>query len=206
MKTEIIIVDDHVLFNNGLKQILSDNFEIIDQIFDGKDLIPSLLKKTPKIVLLDINLPSIKGLELAKELKKSFPPLKVIIISMYSESAFVTAAKELDVDGYILKDSDSDYLISVINLVLEGEKVFDKKLNSDKPNLHHDDYFAKTYSLSKREVEIIGFLKNGNSASQIANLLYISFETVKSHKKNIYLKLNINKLTEVVQFAIDNNL
>jgi DNA-binding NarL/FixJ family response regulator len=206
MKPRIIIVDDHTLFNNGLKQILCDDFDIIDQIFDGKEVIPTILLKIPDLILLDINLPNIKGIEIAKELKRSFDKLKVVFITMYNESAFVKAAKDVNADGYILKDSESDFLINSLKSILAGSIIFDTKLNSEKPNLHHDDFFAKTYSLSKREVEIIAFLKNGESSAQIAQRLFISYETVKSHKKNIYFKLGINKLTELMQFAVQHGM
>ena len=117
MKPKIIIADDHTLFNNGLKQILSNDFDVIAQIFDGKEVIPTLLQRLPELLLLDINLPHIKGLEIAKELKHSFEQLKVVFITMYSESAFVKAAKEVNADGYILKDSESDFLINSLNVI-----------------------------------------------------------------------------------------
>lgn len=121
---------------------------------------------------------------------------------MYSEDSFVKAAKDLNVDGYILKESESDFLIASLKSILAGNCIFDPKLNSSKSNLHHDDYFVKEFSLSKREIEIIKLLINGHSSVQIAEKLFVSFETVKSHKKNIYFKLGINKLADLVQFAI----
>ena len=206
MKPEIIIADDHKLFNEGLKQILCDDFEITAQVFDGRDVLPAVLEKTPQLILLDINLPGLKGLEIARELKPSFPKLKIAFITMYSEEAFVKAAKDIEVDGYILKESESDFLISSLKSILEGNTIFDPKLNVPFQNLHHEDYFVKEFSLSKREVEIIGLLKDGDSATRIAKKLNVSFETIKSHKKNIYLKLKINKLTELVQFAVANGI
>ena len=98
------------------------------------------------------------------------------------------------------------FLINSLKAILAGNVIFDPKLSSEKPNLHHDDYFAKTYTLSKREVEIIGLIKNGDSSSQIAQKLFVSYETIKSHKKNIYLKLGINKLIDLVQFAVENGI
>ncbi len=202
MKPEIIIADDHKLFNHGLLQILLNEFNVIAQVFDGREVIPAVIKNIPDLILLDINLPNIKGLEIAKELKHSFPKIKVVFITMYSEDSFVKAAKELNVDGYILKESESDFLIASIKSILEGNCVFDPKLGSPQTNLHHDDFFVKEYSLSKREIEIIKLLKNGHSSVQIGEKLFVSYETVKSHKKNIYLKLGINKLTDLIQFAI----
>ncbi len=206
MRPEIIIADDHKLFNHGLFQLLNSDFNVIAQIFDGREVIPSVMKRIPNLILLDINLPNIKGFEIAKELKRSFSKVKVVFITMYSEDSFVKAAKDLNADGYILKESESDFLIASLKSILEGNCVFDPKLESPQTNLHHDDFFVKEYSLSKREIEIIKLLKNGDSSVQIAEKLFVSYETVKSHKRNIYLKLGINKLAELVQFAVANGI
>jgi DNA-binding NarL/FixJ family response regulator len=206
MKPKIIIADDHKLFNNGLKEILYNEFDIIAQIFDGKEVIPAVVRLLPSLILLDINLPNIKGLEIAQELKKSFEHIKVVFMTMYKEEAFVKAAKALDADGYILKESDSEFLIASLQLILAGKKVYDFKLDDQKLNLHHDDFFVKEYALSKREVEIIRYLKNGYSNNEIAEKINLSFETIKSHRKNIYLKLGLGKLPELIRFAQDKGL
>ena len=206
MKPDIIIADDHKLFNHGLYQLLRTDFNIIAQIFDGREVIPAVMKRIPHLIILDINLPNIKGFEIAKDLKHSFSKIKVVFITMYSEDSFVKAAKDLNADGYILKESESDFLIASLKSILEGNCVFDPKLATLQTNLHHDDFFVKEYSLSKREIEIIKLLKKGYSSVQIAEKLFVSFETIKSHKKNIYLKLKINKLTELVQFAVANGI
>lgn len=206
MKYKIIIVDDHKLFNEGIKRILTTDFDVVAQIYDGREAIHAVQKYNPHLVLLDINLPNRKGLEIGQELKKAFSEVKIAFLSMYSEAGFVQSAKTMNADGYILKDSESTDLIEAVNKILQGEVFYDPKLDTQKYNLHHDDYFAKTYSLSKREVEIIGFIKNGFSSEEIAQKLFLSFETVRSHRKNIYLKLGINKLSELIHFANKHNL
>ena len=206
MKYKIIVVDDHKLFNEGLNRILAIDFEILAQIYDGKEALHAVLIHKPHLVLLDINLPNKKGLEIGREIKQSFSDVKVVFLSMYSEAGFVQSAKEMKADGYILKDTESEDLISAVNKVLQGEVFYDPKLDTQKYNLHHDDYFAKTYSLSKREVEVISLVKNGFSSEEIAQKLYLSFETVRSHRKNIYLKLGINKLSDLIHFANEHSL
>lgn len=206
MKSKIIIVDDHKLFNEGIKRILAVDFEVVAQIYDGKEAIRAVLTHNPDLVLLDINLPNKKGLEIGREIKENFSGVKVVFLSMYSEIGFVQSAKEMKADGYILKDTESEDLILAVNKILKGECYFDKKLDTQKYNLHHDDYFAKTYSLSKREVEVIGLVKNGFSSEEIAQKLFLSFETVRSHRKNIYLKLGINKLSDLILFAKEHSL
>ncbi len=206
MKSKIIIVDDHKLFNEGIKRILAVDFDVVAQIYDGKEAIHAVQKYNPDLVLLDINLPNRKGLEIGQEIIKDFQNTKVVFLSMYSEAGFVQSAREMKADGYILKDTESEDLILAVNKILKGERYFDKKLDSEKYNLHHDDYFAKTYALSKREVEVISLVKNGFSSEEIAQKLYLSFETVRSHRKNIYLKLGINKLSDLILFANEHSL
>lgn len=206
MKYKIIVIDDHKLFNEGIKRILAVDFDVVAQIYDGKEAIRAVQKYNPDLVLLDINLPNRKGLEIGQEIKENFSDVKVVFLSMYSEAGFVQSAREMKADGYILKDTESEDLILAVNKILKDERYFDKKLDSEKYNLHHDDYFAKTYALSKREVEVISLVKNGYSSEEIAQKLYLSFETVRSHRKNIYLKLGINKLSDLILFANEHSL
>ncbi len=202
----MLIVDDHTLFNEGIRQLLQDDYYIIGQVYDGKNVLHEIQSKNPDVVLLDINLPTINGLDLAKNLKYSFPALKIIFLSMYSEPRFVEQAKQLNVDGYLLKHSTKRELIIGVQKVLEGSQYFDSKLQDLRSNLHHDDYFVKTYSLTPREVEIIKMIKRGISNPQIAEELFIAEETVKFHRKNIYYKLGVKNVVELVDFANKNGL
>lgn len=206
MKAKLLIADDHTLFNDGVKHLISDYYEIIAQVFDGKDVLPTVLLKKPDVILLDINLPSINGFHLAAELKKSFESIKVIFLSMYTEPRFVEQSKQIQVSGYLLKNSTKEELIHGINSVLDGNIYYDPKLTQPNPSLHQDDFFVKQFSLTPREVEIIRMIKDGLSTSEIAERLFLVQETVKSHRKNIYYKLAITKSTELIKFAIENNI
>jgi DNA-binding NarL/FixJ family response regulator len=125
---------------------------------------------------------------------------------MYAEQSFLKTAKEIGADGYLLKDTDSYEMVEAIKKIGEGQKVFDPRLNESQVNLHHEDHFVKQYSLSKREIEVIGFIKQSLNTEQIADKMCISYETVKSHRKNIFLKLGFNKSSELVQFAIEHGI
>lgn len=206
MKPKILIADDHQLFNDGLKGILSVNFQIVSQVFDGKSVIPQIIEYSPHLAILDMNLPHIKGHELAVEIKRSFQKVKVILLTIYNEPSFVDEVKKIPIDGYILKDSPKEVLIKRIKTVLKGKTFFDPKLQTTVVNLNHGDYFMKRFALSPREVEIISLIKNGQSTNQIADTLFISDETVKSHRKNIHFKLGINKLTEIINFAREHKI
>ena len=204
--TRILIADDHQIFNDGLKNILSAKFNVVAQIFHGNEVLFAIQKYAPKIVVLDINLPGMSGLEIGKEIKKAFPELKLLYLSMYNEPNFVKAAREISADGYMLKDSSGVEILAALQAIENGERHFDKKLNQNKPNLHQDDYFVKQFSLSKRELEVIRLINQGRSSEEIAAQLSIGFETVRSHRKNIFMKLNINKTSELIQFAIQHHI
>ncbi|AWV97547.1 response regulator transcription factor [Arcticibacterium luteifluviistationis] len=206
MKPTLVIADDHKLFNHGIREILSYDFEILHQVFESKDLIDSLIKHSPQLVLLDINLPKIDGFELAKEIKASFKTIKVVFLSMYSEPKFIKIAKEIPVDGYLLKDSTKEELVNGLKQVLAGNIFYDKKLETDIARPHQNDEYVKLFSLSPREIEIIKLIKLGRSSNEIANRLFLSPETIRTHRKNIHFKLGLTKASELIQFAKDNNI
>ncbi len=157
----------------------------------------------PDLLLLDINLPGKNGLEIAKELKQNFPGLKIIFLTMYNEQKFIQEAMQLNVNGYLLKDSTSTEFIDGIKTVLRNPSSFfkDPKLPKVDYNLHHEDYFVKRFLLSSREIQIIRLIREGKRSSEIAEELFLSHETVKSHRKNIHYKLGIRKAAELIQFA-----
>lgn len=204
MKPRLLIADDHTLFNEGVKNLLSENYEIIAQIYDGAGVLPAIQEKSPDVVVLDINLPTINGLTLAGEIKAGFPAVKIIFLSMYTEMRFVEEAKKLKVNGYLLKNSTKEELIRGIEQVLAGNNFWDPKLAREKTT--EDDFFVKKFSLSPREIEIIGLIRSGFSTREIAEKLYLNHETVKTHRKNIYYKLTISKLPELIRFANENGI
>lgn len=207
MECKILIVDDHLLFNDGMKALLNETFTVVGQVFSGKNVLEAVHSTSPDIVLLDINLPTHDGFEIAKMLRESFPKVQIIFLTMYNEKRFVEQAKELAVDGYLLKDSTQEELLHSINTVWNGNQYYDKRLlQNETSNAHHNDYFVKQFSLSPREIEVIQLIKQGFSNPEIASKLFIGKETVKSHRKNIYYKLNITKVTELIAFAEANEL
>lgn len=206
MKYKILIADDHILFNEGVKQLLSNNYEIVAQVFNGKDVLGAIHLNKPNLILLDINLPSINGIDLAKEITHSFENIKIIFLSMYEEAQFIEQAKNLNVSGYMLKHSTKKELIDAIENVMSDSIYFDPKLDRKQNNLHNDDFFVKQFSLTPREIEIIKLIKVGIESAKIADQLFLSVETVKSHRKNIYFKLKINKVAELIAFAEKNGL
>ncbi len=206
MKYKVLIADDHTLFNEGIRELLSDTFDVVAQVYDGKEVLPTIFLKKPDVILLDINLPSINGFDIVKEIKYSFELLKIIFLSMYDETKFIEQSKQLQVHGYMLKHSTKEELIKGINAVLSGINYYDPKLKQIAGNLHHDDLFVKLFSLTPREIEIIRLIKIGMNNAKIAEKLFLTEETIKSHRKNIYFKLNIHKVAELIAFAENNGI
>lgn len=207
--TTILIADDHQLFNDGLRTLLTFDgtpFNVVGQVYTGAEVIPAIHTWRPDVVLLDINLPQRTGIELARQIVGEFPTIRVVIISMYSYQKFVDELKEMGVAGYLLKSASQQELISCLNRIVKGESYFDIRLGGDVDNLHHEDEFIKRFKLSPRELQIIVLMKQGLSAPEIAQRLYLSEETVKTHRKNIYYKLNINNVAELIRFANEQGL
>lgn len=204
---KIIIADDHVLFNDNIKSMLSNekNIEVIKQVFSGDKLIENLPKNIPIILLLDINMPQINGIELAKVITKNYPLISIIILSMYSDNKFVQECIKLKIEGYILKNASKDKLIRAINMVFNHQKFFDEDLKS-KPNLIQDDEFLKKFKLTKREIEIIRLVKENYTSQEIAAMLFLSVFTVETHRRNINLKLGIKNTVSLINFATEQGI
>ncbi len=207
--TKILIADDHQLFNDGMKMMLSaeDNLQIVGQVFSGKDVLDAVHRTQPNLVLLDINMPHMNGLDVAEKLLKNYPNVRIIMLTMYSDRKFVEDCRRLGVPGYILKNSGVDEVLNAIETVLAGNRYYDPKLTkSTTPNQHADDSFQKQFQLTKREIEIIGLVGQSFTNDEIAEKLFLSVATVKTHRNNINLKLGINKPADLVKFAVEHGL
>ena len=207
--TKILIADDHQLFNDGMKMMLSaeDNLRVVGQVFSGKDVLDAVHRLQPHVVVLDINMPHLKGLEAADKLLRSYPNVRIIMLTMYSDRKFVEDCQRLGVPGYILKNSGVDEVLNAIDTVLAGKRYYDPKLTkSTTPNQHADDSFQRQFQLTKREIEIIGLVGQSFTADEIAEKLFLSVATVKTHRNNINLKLGINKPADLVKFAVEHGL
>ncbi len=207
--TKILIADDHQLFNDGMKMMLSveDNLTIVGQVFSGKDVFDAVHRLLPEVVLLDINMPHVNGLDAAAQLIRDYPKVKIIILTMYSDRKFVEDCRKMGVQGYILKNSGVDEVLNAIEAVVSGNKYYDPKLTkSTTANMHGDDSFMKQFQLTKREIEIIGLIGKSYTNDEIADKLFLSVATVKTHRNNINLKLGINKPADLVKFALEHGL
>lgn len=206
MPVKILIADDHVLFSDGLKSILESesDLHICGQVYCGSEVLSFLQTYYTDLVLLDINLPRINGIELISMIKRQNPAIKILIISMYTDKHFVDECLSQDVPGYILKNASKAELLKGIRMVYNEEKYYDPKLT--KYNQHTQDKFSRKFSLTKREMEILYMIKDNNTNQQIAQKLFLSVFTVETHRRNINLKLGIKNPADLIHFIYQNDI
>ncbi|TCC85849.1 response regulator [Pedobacter hiemivivus] len=209
MKTKIIIADDHLLLADGLEQILNSvpDFEVIAKVANGRLLMQALNTIVPDLILLDINMPYMNGLEAAKKIRQRMPDIKIVFLSMYFDAKLIAAAKEDGVKGFILKDIIAPLLKEKMIHIANGGTYFDLPFQktSATPAWQQDD-FANKLKLSPREIEIIKLIKLGQGNKQISAQLSLSIYTIETHRKNIYRKLNLKGVGELIQFASEHNI
>ncbi len=209
-RIKIIIADDHEIVLDGYKSILNtiETMQVVAVANNGLDVLNLMQSHQADVVLLDLNMPKLDGIETAKQLKLNYPFTKIIILTMFGDAAHIKQMVDIGVDGYLLKNSDKQTLIRAIEFVHEGKSFFDADvtkmiLNKFKQTIEVDD---EKVILSDRELEIITLVAKGVSNNEIAERLFISPHTVKTHRKNINFKLNIHNATELINFAKQHQL
>jgi len=216
--TSLFIADDHTLYVDVLVIALlhqtSFPVQILGTANNGEDLLLKLQTLKPDVLLLDLNMPVMNGLEVIPILKEDYPHLQVIIVTKYNDPKFVREClQHHKVLGYILKTSGFQELIEALKNVSRGQSYISKNLQlypkdniEENPSSLFDEAFLAKYNLTRREVEILGLISLAKSSSEIAENLYISPQTVGAHRKNIMRKLNISNTAGLVRFAIENQM
>lgn len=203
---KIVIIDDHIMFRQGLKAVLEleKDIKIVGEASSGNKAMDAVKKNNPDILLVDIKLPDISGIEVCEKILNQYPTLKVIIITAFHDEKDVVKAIRAGAKGYILKDSDVKELIKQIRLVYENKSTIDSSLIDTvfkeiaKKNVDH--------LLSQREQEIVKLIFEGFSNDEISNKLFISTSTVKMHVHQIMTKLNVSSRTSIVREALKRGL
>ncbi len=220
---KILIVDDHSLLREGLKRILNmeDDFEVVGECSDGTEVLSVCEQVQPDVVLMDINMPGQNGVVSTEELKKRFPDIKVIILSIHDDESYVFETLRIGAVGYLLKDMDSSELIHAIRSVVDGyayihPKVSGKLINQLRRMTYLDqtglvqksnqviregaEYVSNTAEspLTRREAEVLRLMAEGKNNKMIAECLFISEKTVKNHVSSILQKLDVDDRTQAV--------
>ena len=210
MAAKIIIADDHSMVREGIKQLLEldGDVEVIGEASDGVECLALLEKSVPQVLLLDINMPNMNGLEVLERIKENNIDVKVIILTVHNEIEYLLKSVEIGIDGYMLKDSDSTELKKAIFSVINGETYIQPNLIPllNSKMIERDVDKVKIDLLTKRELEVLKLLSVGLYNKEIGEKLEISERTVKNHISSIFKKIDVTDRTQSAVFAIRNNL
>ena len=210
MSIKVMLADDHALMCEGIKHLLEfdGSIEVIEEANNGIECLEKLENSEPDILLLDINMPDMNGIEVLEELKKINKSVKVLILTVHSEVEYLIRAIDIGANGYILKDSGSVELKQAINVIMtDGSYIQPSLLPALNSRLINRDIDKeKLESLTKREIEILTQVAGGMFNKEIANNLDISERTVKNHISNIFKKIDVSDRTQAAVFAIKNNV
>ncbi|MFW5647978.1 MAG: response regulator [Candidatus Alkaliphilus sp. MAG34] len=212
-KISVLIVDDHSLVRQGLKQLieLEEDINVIALAGDGEEAILKAQQLRPDIILLDINMPNINGIQTLRRLKDMDSTIKVIMLTFHEDREYLFETINLGANGYVLKDAESASLIKAIRDVFKGEsyiyptlatelvKEFNRREEKDKQK-------TGSNSLTKREYEVLTLIAEGFNNREIANHLFISEKTVKNHVSSIFKKINVSDRTQAAIYAYKNNI
>jgi DNA-binding NarL/FixJ family response regulator len=208
-KITIIIVDDHALVRDTWALLLtsSGKYEIIGKTGDGNEAIEMARSKRPDIALIDINMPSLNGFEVLKQIRKFSPGTRVIAVSMHSQPAYAKKMIREGAKAYVTKNSSGDEFLFAINEVVNGRQYLCKEVKTILAEQEFSDT-AETgiKNLSKREMEIIELIRDGHSSKKIASKLYIDVRTVEVHRHNILKKLKVKNSAALIQYINDHGL
>lgn len=204
----VLLGDDHTVLRQGLRRILEDQREwrIVAEAGDGREAVRQAIELTPDVAVLDIGMPLLNGIEATRQIVRRAPSVRILILSMHSDQAYVTQAVQAGARGYLLKDSAGAELIEAIRAVAAGKTFFSPTV----AQVVFDDYVRSLTdrgitdrydALSEREREVLQLVAEGRSSKEIADVLSISPATVETHRTHVLQKLGLRNTAEVVRFA-----
>lgn len=207
MSIKILIADDHQLFREGLINLLSDTteIEVVAHAENGKIAVEKAIIYKPDIVIMDIGMPVLGGIDATKLLKSKMPDIKIIALSMHSDKHFIKSMLEAGATGYLFKNCTHAQLIEAIETVYAGKKYLSDKITEvliDDYLDKGDDTDNKIENLSEREFEVLKLFAEGNSTRDISEQLFVSIKTVGTHKQHILKKLNLKSTVDIIKYAL----
>jgi two-component system response regulator NreC len=205
----ILVADDHTIVRQGLARLLNDqpDLQVVGQAVNGREAVDKALELEPDIIILDIAMPQLNGIEAAKRIRKRLPKAKVLILSMYSHEHYIHELFETGVSGYLLKDSSGRDIIQAIHAAMHNETFLSPSISKVLVNTYRSPHKSSSRAerfkeLSNREREVFQLIAEGHSTRGIADMLCVSISTVKSHRAKIMEKLDVDTPLKLVHFAI----
>jgi DNA-binding NarL/FixJ family response regulator len=204
---KVFIADDHAMMREGLKRMIAsnDNMEVVGEAGDGEQALENLQKSNASVLMMDMSMPGLSGIELIKEVKKSHPKLPILVLSMHNSGKVAYAALQAGASGYLAKDSDPGRLTEIIQKIANGGRFIDPVI-ADKIAFEHTNEMLPHEQLTEREREILLMIVTGESINNIAAALQISPKTVSTHKKRMMEKMNISNNADLVRYADEHHL
>lgn len=205
---KIILADDHALMREGIRNLIdqADDLKVIAETGDGTELLNLLKRTTPDMVILDISMPGLRGIEAAREIHCLYPKVDILILSMHKRQEFLSMALEAGASGYVLKEDTGEELLHAIDQVRHGRTYLSAKLASlysnDIISICRGNHKQHADPLTHREREILKLIAEGHTDRQVSEMLFISFRTVQRHRFNIREKLNLKSTADLVKYAI----
>jgi DNA-binding NarL/FixJ family response regulator len=205
-KPRVLLADDHVLVLEGFRRILQEHYELVGTVGDGYALLAAAKTVQPDIVILDISMPLLNGIDTAAQLKKICPTAKIIIVTMHAGADYVRSAFEAGASAYVLKGSAVDELEQAIRAVLGGHSYITPLITKELVDVYLSTPSEKPRSLTPRQREVLQFLAEGRTAKEIANLLHITSRTVEFHKGQILDQLKLKTTADLIKYALTHGI
>jgi DNA-binding NarL/FixJ family response regulator len=210
---KIILADDHRIFRDGIKSLLSDTgfINIIGETSDGKELLIMLKTKKPDVLIIDITMPGLSGIEATKRITELYPEIKIMILSMHTNEEFVINSIKAGAKAYLPKDTSKEELLEAIKIIDDDGEYYSKSVShnfmkSYIRKVKADQILMENEDLTARETEILKLSASGVSNKEIADKLCISAKTVDAHKNHIMQKLKLKNTAEMVLYAVKNKI
>lgn len=208
MTIRIQLADDHMITREGLKSLIQNenHMEIVAEVDNGRSAVEKAVSLIPDVIIMDINMPGLNGIEATKQILAQHPQIKIIALSMFSERRYVMGMLKAGVSGYLLKDCAFNELLNAIETVLKGSRYLGQQITDivmdDLLNDRPAEELSLNTSLTGREREVLQMIAEGTSSIQIATRLHVSEKTISTHRRKIMTKLNIHSIAGLTKFAI----
>jgi DNA-binding NarL/FixJ family response regulator len=206
-RARVLLADDHPLTLEGIRAVVEPHHEILGAVSDGRALVEAALRLQPDVIILDITMPLLNGIDAAIQIKKSLAEIKLLFVTMHVNPAYLEVALNAGATGYVLKSSAGEELLQAIQSVLNGRIYVTPRLSSEHLERFQDPArAAATLRLSTREREVLRLIAEGRAAKELAHVLNISIKTVEFHRDNIKKKLGLRTTAELTKHAIEQGL
>jgi DNA-binding NarL/FixJ family response regulator len=202
----VLLADDHVVFTDGVVRILSERYDVVGTVRDGRSLFEAASRLRPDVIVSDISMPTLSGLEGLRRLQEKHADTRVIFLTMHADARLAAEAFRLGAKGFVLKQSSGDELVKAIDAVLEGHKYMSAALTDDVLALMANPDSISSVDLSPRQQEVLRLIVNGHRMKEIAATLNLSPRTVETIKYEMMRDLDVHSTTELVRYAIEHRL